>query len=109
MEWIAVSLIVSAAYVYAPLLRMHAARLFGVSLPAGVVTPEASALVVPPKPVKLVELPEAVESWCSGWYDEATQNEQRNVARELYSQSSNWDSVLMDLERLSGGSVPSDK
>ena len=95
MELIAVALIVSFAYVYAPVLRVHASRRFGVSLPAGAVAPDAAPIVVPPKPV---ELPPDVEQWCAGWYDPWAQQESRDRARKLFAESGDWTVVLQTLE-----------
>ena len=95
MDLILVALIVSGAYVYAPLLRLHASRRFGVSLPPGVLTPDAPAVPVQPKPV---ELPEKVEEWCQGWFDEWARAEAKQKARKLFAESGDWNVVLVTLE-----------
>lgn len=93
MEWIAVSLIVSIAYVYAPLLRVHAAKRLHTPLPASAIAPGADPFVPPP-----IALPEGVEKWCSGWADEWAQNESRDRARALYAEHGDWEKVLTLLD-----------
>lgn len=94
MENVAVAIILSFAYVYAPVLRVHASRRFGVSLPAGAVASDSAPVVATPAPV---ELPLDVELWCSGWADPWAQQESRDYARKLFAESGDWTVVLQTL------------
>lgn len=87
------SLVATAGYVYAPILRMHAGRTLHVPLPANSVAPGSPAVMPPP-----IELPAKVEALCNaeseGWAKAAA----RETARVLYAQSGNWDAVLVEME-----------
>lgn len=96
MELIVAVLIASAAFVYAPLLRVHAARRLRVAMPAGAVAPGAEAVAPPP-----VELHAAVEKWCAGWTDDWARDESRARARDLFAKHGDWNVVLQELERAS--------
>jgi hypothetical protein len=95
MEIVLAAFIVSAAYVYAPLLRLHAARLLRVSLPAGAVSPTA-----PEVPVQtLIELPAAVAAWCERESEQFARDEARGEAKRLYAETGDWNVVLQELEK----------
>ena len=94
MELIVAAFIASAAYVYAPLLRVHAARRLRVPMPAGAVSPGAESMAPPP-----VELHPAVAAWCDAWVDEWAREESRTRARDLFAKHGDWNVVLAELER----------
>jgi hypothetical protein len=94
MEVVAAAVVVSLAYVYAPLLRVHAARRLRVELPAGSVAPGAEPLLVP-----AVELPPTVEAWCRAESEPWAQDEARARARVLYAEHGDWNVVLHHLEQ----------
>jgi hypothetical protein len=94
VELIGAAIVVSLAYVYAPVLRVHAARRTRVALPAGAAAPGADPVPAPPP-----ELPAAVEKWCDAWMDQDTRDEARETARILFAEHGNWDVVLGEMER----------
>jgi hypothetical protein len=94
MELLAAAVVVSAAYVYAPLLRVHAARRLRVELPAGAVSPGADPVAAPP-----VELTPTVEAWCAAESEPWAQDEARARARVLYAEHGDWNVVLHHLEQ----------
>ena len=93
MEVLAAVIVMSAAYVYAPVLRVHAARRLHVSLPTGAVSPGAEPVVAPP-----VELPAKVAKWCDQESEEWARAEQRERARQLYAEHGDWNVVMQHLE-----------
>ena len=93
MEVLAAVVVASAAYVYAPVLRVHAARRLHVSLPANTAAPGAGPVTAPP-----VELPDAVAEWCEQESEEWARAEQRERARQLYAEHGDWNVVMQHLE-----------
>lgn len=96
MEVVAAAVVVSLAYVYAPILRVHAARRLRFVLPANAVAPGSPAVVPPTS----AELPAGVEKWCRAESEEWAQNEMRERAKRLYAEHGDWDVVLNELERI---------
>ena len=94
MEWIVVSVVLATAYVYAPLLRVHAARRMRLPLPPGAVAPAADAVAVPAP-----EVPEAVRRWCEQWRDEWAREEALAEAQRLYAITGDWNEVLVKMEQ----------
>lgn len=92
---VAVAFIVSAAYVYAPIARVHAARRLRVPVPAGVVTPTAAALAVPP-----VELPAGIGKLCDRESEPWAREYLRERARAFYAEHGDWNVVAAELERV---------
>lgn len=94
MEILAVSLVVSCAYVYAPILRIHAARALHMQMPEGAVAPGAGAIATPQPP-----LPKAIEQFCAAESEPWAQLQGRERARALYAQLHNWDAVMVALQK----------
>ena len=90
------TLIASAAYVYAPMLRLYAARRLRVSLPAGVVTPTAPEIPA----AELVELPENVIAFCEQESEPFAREEAKEDAKRLYASHGDWSVVMQELEKL---------
>lgn len=90
------SLITSAAYVYAPMLRLHAARRLRMGLPAGVVSPTAPEVPA----TELVELPEFVAEFCEQESEPFAREDAKADAKRLYAQSGDWSVVMQELEKL---------
>jgi len=95
MELIVAAFIVSVAYVYAPLFRLHAARLLRVSLPAGTLSPTAPAVPI----TEQIVLPHQVEAWCEQESEEFARNEARGMAKQLFAEHGDWNVVLQELEK----------
>lgn len=93
MEVLAAVIVASAAYVYAPVLRVHAARRLHVALPSNAVAPGAEPVAPPP-----VELPDGVAKWCEQESEEWARAEQRERARQLYAEHGDWNVVMQHLE-----------
>lgn len=92
---VACALIVSAAYVYAPVARVHAARQLRVPLPAGAVAAAADPIAAPP-----VELPDSVKRLAALESEPWAQDFVRERARTLYAESGDWQQVVAELERI---------
>lgn len=93
MEVLAAVIVASAAYVYAPILRLHAGRRLHVNLPANAVSPGSPEVVAPP-----VELPAGVVRWCEQESEEWARQEARDRARQLYAEHGDWNVVMQHLE-----------
>jgi hypothetical protein len=94
MQWIAVALVLAFAYVYAPLLRVHAARRFGLVLPVAERQAAAAAL---PSPAA-IELPAAVVRRAAQESEPWAREETAERARALFAEHGDWNVVLQLLD-----------
>lgn len=92
MEWVAVAVVMSAAYVYAPILRVHAARRLRFSVPAVEQQLRELAAAQP-----AVELPEAIAAICEAESEDWAREQQRDRARALYAEHGDWGMVAQHL------------
>jgi hypothetical protein len=90
----AAAFVVSAAYVYAPVLRVHAARRLRFS-PAAVAA--ASIEQLQPEALKL---PDAVERLARAESEPWAADYIRQQAQRLYAESGDWNVVVGKLEQL---------
>lgn len=95
MELVVAAFIVSIAHVYAPLLRLHAARRLRIGMPAGTLSPTAPAVPA----TELIELPPQIERWCEQESEEFARDEAKETAKRLYAAHGDWNVVLGELEK----------